>query len=83
MGGRREVCIISHRPVTSSHLKQERSFFMGVSHHHIARPTDPKPLYAATELSVNNVPYFTIFKRQRSVMMKYFPKQRLTYYLHP
>ena len=29
MGGRREVSIISHRPVTSSNLKQERSFFRG------------------------------------------------------
>ena len=29
MGGRREVSIISHRPVTSSDLKQERSFFRG------------------------------------------------------
>ena len=27
MGGRREVSIISHRPVTRSDLKQERSFF--------------------------------------------------------
>ena len=27
MGGRREVSIISRRPVTSSDLKQERSFF--------------------------------------------------------
>jgi len=27
MGGRREVSIISHRPVTNSDLKQERSFF--------------------------------------------------------
>ena len=24
MGGRREVCVISHRPVTSSDLKHER-----------------------------------------------------------
>ena len=29
MGGRREVSIISHRPVTRSDLKQERSFFPG------------------------------------------------------
>ena len=29
MGGTREVSIISHRPVTSSDLKQERSFFRG------------------------------------------------------
>ena len=29
MGGRREVSIIYHRPVTSSDLKQERSFFRG------------------------------------------------------
>ena len=29
MGGRREVSIISHRPVTSKDLKQERSFFCG------------------------------------------------------
>ena len=29
MGGRREVSIISHRPVTGSDLKQERSFFRG------------------------------------------------------
>ena len=29
MGGRREVSIISHRPVTGSDLKQERSFFCG------------------------------------------------------
>ena len=29
MGGRREVSIISHRPVTRSDLKQERSFFRG------------------------------------------------------
>ena len=27
MGGRREVSILSHRPVTRSNLKQERSFF--------------------------------------------------------
>ena len=27
--GRREVSIISHRPVTRNHLKQERSFFCG------------------------------------------------------
>ena len=27
MGGRREASIISRRPVTSSDLKQERSFF--------------------------------------------------------
>ena len=27
MGGRREVSILSHRPVTSSDLKQERLFF--------------------------------------------------------
>ena len=27
MGGRREVSIISHRPVTRRDLKQERSFF--------------------------------------------------------
>ena len=27
MGGRREIIIISHRPVTNSDLKQERSFF--------------------------------------------------------
>ena len=29
MGGRREVSIISHRSVTRSDLKQERSFFLG------------------------------------------------------
>ena len=29
MGGRREVSIIAHRPVTSSDLKQERSSFRG------------------------------------------------------
>ena len=29
MGERREVSIISHRPVTRSDLKQERSFFRG------------------------------------------------------
>ena len=29
MGGRREVSIISHRPVTRSDLKQEKSFFRG------------------------------------------------------
>ena len=29
MGGRREVSIISHRPLTRSHLQQERSFFRG------------------------------------------------------
>ena len=29
MGGRRGVSIISHRPVTRSDLKQERSFFRG------------------------------------------------------
>ena len=29
MGGRREVSIISYRPVTRSDLKQERSFFCG------------------------------------------------------
>ena len=29
MGGGREVSIISHRPVTRSDLKQERSFFRG------------------------------------------------------
>ena len=29
MGGRREVSVISHRPMTSSNLKQERSFFHG------------------------------------------------------
>ena len=29
MEGRREVSIISHRPVTRSDLKQERSFFRG------------------------------------------------------
>ena len=29
MGGRREVSIISHRPVTRSNLKQERLFFRG------------------------------------------------------
>ena len=29
MGGRREASIISHRPVTRSNLKQERSFFRG------------------------------------------------------
>ena len=29
MGGRREVNIISHRPVTRSDLKQERSFSRG------------------------------------------------------
>ena len=29
MGGRREVSILSHRPVTRSNLKQERSFFRG------------------------------------------------------
>jgi len=29
MGGRREVSIIYHRPVTSSVVKQERSFFRG------------------------------------------------------
>ena len=28
-GGRREVTVISHRPMTSSNLKQERSFFHG------------------------------------------------------
>ena len=33
MGGRREVSIISHRPVTRRDLKQERSFFVGVSQH--------------------------------------------------
>ena len=27
MGGRREVSILSHRPVTSSDLKQERLYF--------------------------------------------------------
>ena len=31
MGGRREVGIVSHRPVTSSDLKQERSFFFRLS----------------------------------------------------
>ena len=29
MGGRKEVSIISHRPVTRSDLKQERSVFRG------------------------------------------------------
>ena len=29
MGGRKEVSIISHRPVTRSDLKQERLFFGG------------------------------------------------------
>ena len=29
MEGRREVSIISHRPVIRSDLKQERSFFLG------------------------------------------------------
>ena len=29
MGGRKEVSIISHRPVTRSDLKEERSFFRG------------------------------------------------------
>ena len=29
MGGRREVSIISYRPMTRSNLKQERSFFRG------------------------------------------------------
>ena len=29
MGGRREVSIISYRPVTRSDLKKERSFFRG------------------------------------------------------
>ena len=29
MGGRREVSIISHRPVTRSDLRQERSVFRG------------------------------------------------------
>ena len=29
MGGRREVSVISHRPVTSSEFKQERPFFLG------------------------------------------------------
>ena len=29
MGGRREVIILSHRPVTWSNLKQQRSFFRG------------------------------------------------------
>ena len=29
MGGRREVSIISYRPVTRSDLKQERPFFRG------------------------------------------------------
>ena len=29
MGRRKEVSIISHRPVTRSDLKQERSFFRG------------------------------------------------------
>ena len=29
IGGRREVSIISHRPLTRSNLKQERSFFRG------------------------------------------------------
>ena len=29
MGGRREVRVISHRPVTRSDLKQERSVFRG------------------------------------------------------
>ena len=29
MGGRREVSIIFHRPVTRSDLKQERSFLRG------------------------------------------------------
>ena len=29
MGGRREVNVISHRPVTSSNLKHERLFFRG------------------------------------------------------
>ena len=29
MGGRREVSIISYRPVTRSDLNQERSFFRG------------------------------------------------------
>ena len=29
MGGRREVSIVSHRPMTRSDLKQERSFFRG------------------------------------------------------
>ena len=29
MGGRKEVSVISHRPVTRSDLQQERSFFRG------------------------------------------------------
>ena len=29
MGGRREVSVISQRPVTSSDLKRERLFFLG------------------------------------------------------
>ena len=29
MGGRREVSIITHRPLTRNDLKQERSFFPG------------------------------------------------------
>ena len=32
-GGRREVSVISHRPVTSSVLKHERLFFVRVSQH--------------------------------------------------
>ena len=35
MGRRREVSIISHRPVTRRDLKQERSFFVGVSQRNI------------------------------------------------
>ena len=30
---RREVSVISHRPVTRSDLKQKRLFFVGVSQH--------------------------------------------------
>ena len=33
MGGRREVSIISHTPVTRSDLKQEWSFFVGLFQH--------------------------------------------------
>ena len=34
MEGRREVNILAHRPVTSSDLKQESHFLVGVSQHY-------------------------------------------------
>ena len=52
MAGRREVSIISHRPVTRSDLQQERSFFLGSVSTFLQLVEENVPLFNACSVIV-------------------------------